>query len=180
MRFGPTHSRTRPEPVGRRSAYGDLPSGPQPVSTPGSDELRFDTDEAAVAFLDRAIAALDPYLREGIIPSRQVIDPLLDVWSAARSVDPDVARPVEELLTVLISRTTTTPAELVGTLDHVQIAALQARVFTHPECGDPLSLGPDPMEGTSMGRRSDRCRSRPPPRTDSPEPGFTSQARSSL
>ena len=131
MRFGPTHSRTRPEAIVRRSAYGDLPSGPQPVSTPGSDELRFDTDEAAVAFLDRAIAALDPYLREGIIPSRQVIDPLLDVWSAAQSVDPDVARPVEELLTVLISRTTTTPAELVGTLDQVQIAALQARVFTH-------------------------------------------------
>jgi hypothetical protein len=95
------------------------------------DQLLSETGDAAVGSLDAAIAALTPYLQERIIPSGQVINPLLDVWTAAESVDPSVARPVEELLTALISRTTTTPSELVAALDTVQIAALQIRVLSH-------------------------------------------------
>jgi hypothetical protein len=130
MRFGSTQSHHRPGKTGSPRSTSCL-SEPDPASAAPRDELFGDADEAAVGSLESAVAALNPYMQERIIPSRQIINPLLDVWSAAQSVDPSAARPLEELLTVLISRTTTTPAELVAALDEMRIAVLQIRVLIH-------------------------------------------------
>jgi hypothetical protein len=129
MRFSYKRSRHRPEATGQATELSFLPEG-HSVSTPAADVLFSGGDDEAIGSLESAIAALGPYLRERNIPSGQVINPLLDVWTLARRVNPGVARPVEELLTALISRTTTTSAELVTALDEVQIAALQIRVLS--------------------------------------------------
>ena len=95
------------------------------------DQLHLDVSPATALALDQAVTALESYLREKIIPAAQVINPLLDVWSAAKSVDPSVALPVEELLTTLVSRSATTPSEVLAALDDVRIAAVQATVLVH-------------------------------------------------
>jgi hypothetical protein len=81
--------------------------------------------------LDQAVAALESYLREKIILAGHVINPLLDVWSAAESIHPSVALPVEDLLTRLVSRSATTPAELLAALNDLRIAPVQATVLAH-------------------------------------------------
>ena len=95
------------------------------------DQLHLDVSPATDGALDDAITALESYLREKIIPAAQVINPLLDVWSAANSVDPSVALPVEELLTTLVSRSTIPPSEWLAALDDVRIGAVQATFFAH-------------------------------------------------
>jgi hypothetical protein len=92
-------------------------------------ETRTAPTEAALAHLDQALAALNPSLEEAVITAAVVINPLLDIWDAARSIDPYVSAPVEQLLTVLVERTTVTPAELTATLNGLRIAALQASVL---------------------------------------------------
>ena len=95
------------------------------------DQLHLDVSPATDGALDQAIAALESYLRERIIPAAQVINPLLDVWSAAKNIHPSVALPVEDLLTTLVSRSATTPSEVLAALDDVRIAAVQATVLVH-------------------------------------------------
>ena len=80
--------------------------------------------------LDEAIAVLAPYLRETVIPTGRIINPLLDVWDAAHSIAADVSSPVEQLLTTLVTRHLITPTELVSVLDKARIAALQATVLS--------------------------------------------------
>jgi hypothetical protein len=109
-----------------------LPSGLPPSSEtepgwPNQFDVNGQADEART--IDEAIAALEPYMRENFIPAGQVINPLIDVWSVAHNIHPSVARPVEELLTALVSRSTTTASEVATTLDNVRIAALQASVL---------------------------------------------------
>jgi hypothetical protein len=96
------------------------------------DQLHLDVSPPTDGALDQAVASLESCLREKIIPAAQVINPLLDVWSAAESVHPSVALPVEELLTTVVSRSATTPSEMLATLDDLRIAALQASVLAHP------------------------------------------------
>jgi hypothetical protein len=79
--------------------------------------------------LEEALAAIQPYMREQIIPAAQVINSLLDVWGAAQSIHASVARPVEDLLTALVSRSATTPSELVATLNEVGLVAVQMNVL---------------------------------------------------
>ena len=79
--------------------------------------------------LDEAIAVVDPYLRESVIPTGRIINLLLDVWDAAHSIAADVSSPVEHLLTTLVTRHLITPAELESVLDNVRIAARQATVL---------------------------------------------------
>ena len=95
------------------------------------DQLHLDVSPATDGALDDAIAAVESYLREKIIPAAQVINPLLDVWSAAKNIHPSVALPVEDLLTTLVSRSATTPSEVLAALDDVRIAAVQATVLVH-------------------------------------------------
>lgn len=89
------------------------------------------TVEGAIARVDEAVAALEPYMHENVIPTGYVINPLLDVWSAASSLGPDVTRPIEELLRALVSRNTTNPRELVAALDELRIETLQASVLAN-------------------------------------------------
>jgi hypothetical protein len=96
---------------------------------PGPADRAVEISEAALVSLDRAVETLEPYLQEQVIPTGLVINPLLDVWGAAQSIDASVAQPIEELLTALICRSATTPAELVAVLDEMRIAALQAHVL---------------------------------------------------
>jgi len=87
---------------------------------------RVDLSDTALARLSEALDGLALYMSEPVIPAGRVINPLLDVWDAAHSVDPYVGSPVEQLLTVLLTRTSVTPAELNSVLDEVRAAALQA------------------------------------------------------
>jgi hypothetical protein len=100
------------------------------VSAP-PDQLYLYVSPATALALDQAVAALECYLPEKIIPAAQVINPLLDVWSAVKSIHPSVALPVEDLLTTLVSRSATTPSELVAALDDVRSATMQATVLAH-------------------------------------------------
>jgi hypothetical protein len=93
------------------------------------DQLHLDVSPATALALDQAVAALESHLREKIIPAAQVINPLLDVWSAAKNIHCSVALPVEDLLTTLVSRSATTPSELLAALDDVRITAVQATVL---------------------------------------------------
>jgi hypothetical protein len=68
-------------------------------------------------------------MRSKISPTGQVINPLLDVWERRPQHPSECALPVEELLTALVSRSATTPGELMETLDEVRIATLQASVL---------------------------------------------------
>lgn len=61
--------------------------------------------------------------RDSIMGSRQVINALLDLWADARAEGPEVAEPVERLLTRLVARQYTTPAELDVMTDAVRLAA---------------------------------------------------------
>jgi hypothetical protein len=103
---------------------------PCSVSVP-PDQLDLDVSPATARALDQAVAALESYLGEKIIPAARVINPLLDVWSAAKSIYPSVGLPVEDLLIALVSRSTTTPSELLAALDDVRIGAVQATFFAH-------------------------------------------------
>jgi hypothetical protein len=101
---------------------------PFSVSVP-LHQLYFDVSPATALALDQAVTALESYLREKIIPAAQVINPLLDVWSAAKNIHPSVALPVEDFLTTLVSRSATTPSELLAALGDVRIAAVPATVL---------------------------------------------------
>ena len=82
-----------------------------------------------MARMDEALATASTYLTENWIATTALINPLLEVWEAANAVHPAVARPVEEFLTVLIHRTTVTPAEVNAMVDEVRVLALQASVL---------------------------------------------------
>jgi hypothetical protein len=132
MRLGQSPFRSRSHPrahlVHRGGAAAESDVTPVQVA---AIQPHDDATVAEVMTLDEAIAALSPYMGDSIVPTGYLINPLLDVWSAAHAIGPTVARPVEELLTVFISRSTTTPAELVATFDLVRIAALQANMLAH-------------------------------------------------
>jgi hypothetical protein len=132
MKLGRASFRHRPEAVSRFAVGSRPPSPPRSaLPAPRSNEKAAVTSETAIVSLDETVAALEPYLRDRIIPTGMVINPLLDVWGAAQSMDASVARPIEELLTVLVSRSATTPGELVAALDEVRVGALQARLLSN-------------------------------------------------
>lgn len=93
-------------------------------------EPEVDVDGQSLARLDEAIATASMYLTEKWIPTTSVINPFLEVWEAPNAVHPAVARPVEEFLTLLIHRTTVTPAEINALADEVRVLALQASVLS--------------------------------------------------
>jgi hypothetical protein len=95
------------------------------------DQPHLDVSPATAGALDQAVVVIESYLGEKVIPAARVIDPLLDLWSAAKSIHPSVALPVEDLLTTLVARSATTPPELLAALDDVRTAAAQATVFAH-------------------------------------------------
>lgn len=85
--------------------------------------------EERVERLDEAAVALGPYLREATACARMLVNPLLVVWDAAHAVHPEVATPVEELLTGLLHRTTIPVQDVLGAIDDVRARALQELVL---------------------------------------------------
>ena len=53
--------------------------------------------ETPLIRLDHAVAALNPYLHDLVIPTGLVINPLLDIWAAVHRIDTSVSSPVEQL-----------------------------------------------------------------------------------
>ncbi len=86
--------------------------------------------EDRVERLDRTVAALDPYLREPAVSASTLVNPLLVVWDAAHDVVPDVATPVERLLTGLVHCTTVPATDVLEAVDDARARALQVLVLT--------------------------------------------------
>ncbi|HVB07205.1 MAG TPA: hypothetical protein VNF07_13255 [Acidimicrobiales bacterium] len=51
----------------------------------------------------------------------RIINPLLNVWSEAHAIDPEIAEPLEGLLTALAHRVLTTDSELATAVDEVRL-----------------------------------------------------------
>jgi hypothetical protein len=114
----------------------DRPRNAEPMagwqsSWPGGEraEETIDCDDQTLARLEEAIATASTYLTENWIATTSLINPMLGVWEAANAIHPAVARPVEKLLTMLIHRTTVTPADINAVVDEVRVLALQAAVL---------------------------------------------------
>jgi len=128
----------KPRGVRTRGWHPSQPGRPGHDSLPGCERLlpgsglyegTVECDDQMMPGLDQAIATASTYLTENWIATTALINPMLEVWEAANAVHPAVARPVEEFLTVLIHRTTVTPAEVNAMMDQVRVLALQASVL---------------------------------------------------
>lgn len=78
--------------------------------------------DSNVTKLEQEIETFLASFTDPVVSASRVINPLLDVWGAAKEVDDSVAVPVEVLLTALVSRELTTTGELVGMVDEVRAA----------------------------------------------------------
>ena len=78
--------------------------------------------DSNVTKLEQEVEAFLASFTDPVISASRVINPLLDVWGAAKEVDDSVAVPVEVLLTALVSRELTTTGELVGMVDELRAA----------------------------------------------------------
>ena len=72
-----------------------------------------ETDGTAQRLLGAAARLRDTYADGPPISTSRLLNPLLDLWSLAAELGPDVSRPVEQLLTVYAGpRDLAMPAEL--------------------------------------------------------------------
>jgi hypothetical protein len=72
--------------------------------------------------LEREIAELLALHGEGVNSASRVINPLLNIWSTANDIDPSVALPVQNLLSVLPHRALITADELNGVFAQMRVA----------------------------------------------------------
>ena len=71
------------------------------------------TDVTAQGLLEAAVSLRDQYVGGAPISTSRLLNPLLDLWSVAVELGPDVARPIEQLLTVYAGpRDLAMPSEL--------------------------------------------------------------------
>jgi hypothetical protein len=132
-------SRWRKAPAGRPQGWHPSQGkGPRPGPLPGREaslpavripEPEVDAADQTLARLDEAIGRASTYRTQRWIATTCLINPMLEVWEAAHAIHPAVSRPVEELLIVLVHRTTITPAEINRVVDEVRALALQASVL---------------------------------------------------
>ena len=73
-----------------------------------------------LSMLTQALDSLRASHPAGVYSASRMINPVLDVWSLAASVDHAVARPIERLLTALVVRYVVTSAELRTAIDEVE------------------------------------------------------------
>lgn len=85
--------------------------------------------EDRVNRLDETLKTLDPYLREPSACAAALVNPLLVVWDAAHAVHPEVAIPVEKLLTGLLRRSTIPAADVFDAVGDMRARALQVLVL---------------------------------------------------
>ena len=76
--------------------------------------------EARVTRLQQAVETFRAAHRDATMSAHQLINPLLDLWSLASAVDHTAAAPIAALLTALVDRSLTTPAELGGCMDEIE------------------------------------------------------------
>jgi len=111
-----------------QSASGSVAEAPTPeltaVSSPPTAATKARAEGpvvvGAVAELRRMIAVFRASNADTVLSTRRMINPLLDLWSVASTVDHNAAAPIEALLVTFVARLTTTPAELAATLDEVE------------------------------------------------------------
>ena len=116
------------EPRGRRRLYKGLdrfdvePILDRTTTSPGrtSNSLDVHDPNGSIARLQLALGALQASHADGVYSASRMINPLLDVWSLAVTVDQAVARPIERLLTALVVRYVVTSAELRTAIDEVE------------------------------------------------------------
>lgn len=60
----------------------------------------------------------------------RVINPLLAVWSEAHEIDPELAEPLEPLLTAFAHRVLTTDTELGSAIDEVRLRLTRRESLT--------------------------------------------------
>ncbi len=102
----------------------------EPIGTdgPGADEpgqaqQPYQATAESRDELDRAIDRLVAETGQGVLSVSRVVNPLLQLWSVARDLDPAVAQPIENLLTALVGRSLTTSGEIAATMAEVRAAA---------------------------------------------------------
>jgi hypothetical protein len=74
--------------------------------------------------VEQLTAALDEMtarLSGNVSSVSRVVNPLLDAWSLAHEIDPEVAQPLEGLLATLAYRTLVANSELAGAIDEVRL-----------------------------------------------------------
>jgi hypothetical protein len=96
-------------------------------ATPGSAATRDDD----VARLRGALGRFRAAHAEPMLSAHQMINPLLDLWGLAAAVGDRAPAPIEAMLTALVGRCLTTPAELGACLDEVE-----AIVAAGPRAGE--------------------------------------------
>ena len=72
--------------------------------------------------LNREIAALLALHGDGVNSASRVINPLLSIWSIAAEIDPSIALPVQNLLSVLPHRALISADELNGVFAQMRVA----------------------------------------------------------
>jgi hypothetical protein len=96
------------------------------MTTRGGDRMTTEhpapTAGTPVADLEVAIDRFLAAHVDTIVPAGRAVNDLLDVWAAAQTVSAEAAAPVERLLTALVSRDYTTPAELAAVMRSVMTA----------------------------------------------------------
>lgn len=115
-------------------------TGPAPRPGAGAAAGRSDHREAVadppspiqdrVDRLDETLKTLDPYLQEPAASAGALVNPLLVVWDAAHAVHPEVAAPVEKLLTGLLHRTMVPVDDVLVAVEDMRARALQVLVLT--------------------------------------------------
>jgi hypothetical protein len=115
-----SHGTTRDDAVA--PAVFDCPPAPPSfrsdrIAVPGSAGA--DIEERLVG-LRRGLDDFRISHTDSVLSAGRAINPLLDLWGLAAAVDRSVAAPIEALLTVLVSRTSTTSAELGACADEVE------------------------------------------------------------
>ena len=93
-----------------------------------TDMVRVDADMAALdATVDKVLA----FLGGRLVPRPVLINPLLNVWEAARAIDATVSRPVERLLTTMMSRELISSDDVTAAMDDVRARAVGASVVAN-------------------------------------------------
>ena len=83
-------------------------------------DVNYMTEE--IERLDREIAALLALHGDGVNSASRVINPLLNIWSIANEIDPSIALPVQNLLSVLPHRALVSADELNSVFAQMRVA----------------------------------------------------------
>jgi hypothetical protein len=78
--------------------------------------------------LETAIETFLATFHEPAISASRPINALLQIWGLATDIDPEVAQPVEGLLTALVGRELTTADELASVMEDLRLGLVERSV----------------------------------------------------